>query len=301
MRKTSGRREISKAIVSIGIFDGIHLGHQRILRELIRESRRQKARSAVITFDPHPRKVLNPGANVPLLISLKHRLKLIKEMGVDSCLVLRFTRSFSKISPGHFIKDVLLKNMDLKALVIGENFLFGAGKKGGPRLLKELGGRHGFKLVIVKPAKVKGNCVSSTSIRQAIKKGELRLASLMLGRPVTVLGTVIKGRGLGRRLGFPTANINPHHESIPPSGVYAVDAMIGDKFYKGALNIGTRPTIGRGTDPSIEIHVINFKKNIYGEDIEIIFKKKLRSEKKFKSLQDLKDQIAKDILLAKKI
>jgi len=276
--------------VTIGIFDGVHKGHQVILKKALKEAKRSRLKSVVITFDPHPVNVLNPSAKIPLLMSLGHRVRLIKKMGVDYFFVERFTKSFSKLSPEGFIKNILIDKLNLKALVTGENFLFGFKEKGDVRLLKRLSKLYNFKLYSVPPLKIEGGYVSSTRIRKAIKRGDLLLASKLLGRPVTILGAVVKGKSLGRKIGFPTANIDPHHESIPPSGVYSVDvALDGDrKLYRGILNISLHKII--------EAHIFNFNKDLYGRDIEVIFRKKIRDEKKFKSLKALKKQIQLDIL-----
>jgi len=273
--------------VTIGIFDGVHKGHQVILKKLLQEAGKKHLKSVVITFDPHPVKVLNPGAKIPLLMSLNHRIKLIKRMGVDYCFVERFTKKFSKLRPENFVKDILADKLNLKAFVAGGNFLFGFKEKGDAGLLKKLSRIYNFKLYSIPPLKVGGSFVSSTRIRKAIEKGDLKLASELLGRPVTILGTVVKGKRLGRKIGFPTANIDPHHESIPPSGVYGVDVALDGKTYEGILNISAHKII--------EAHIFNFNKNIYGRDIEVIFKRKIRNEKKFKSLEALKRQISIDI------
>jgi riboflavin kinase/FMN adenylyltransferase len=244
----------------------------------------------VITFDPHPVRILSPGAKIPFLMSLEHRIRLIKKMGADYCLVMRFTKEFSKLSPEDFIKRVLINKLNLKALVTGGNFLFGFKEKGDIALLKKLSRVYGFKFYSVPPLKIDGAFISSTNIRRLIEKGDLKSASKMLGRPVTILGTVVKGKRLGRKIGFPTANIDPHHESIPPSGVYRVNVALGKKLYRGILNISGRKII--------EVHIFNFKRDIYKRDIEVIFKQKIRDEKKFNSLEGLKKQIQLDILQA---
>ncbi len=285
MKKTSG-----PAVITIGIFDGVHKGHQAILKKVIEEAGIARLKSVVITFDPHPVKILSPGAKIPFLMSLEHRIRLIKKMGVDDCLVMRFTKEFSRLSPEDFIKRVLINKLNLKALVTGGNFLFGFKEKGGVDLLRKLSGTYDFKFYSVPPLKIGGNFISSTRIRRLIEKGDLKPASKMLGRPVTILGTVAKGRRLGRKIGFPTANIDPHHESIPPSGVYSVDVALGEKKYRGILNISAHKII--------EAHIFNFKRDIYGRDIEVIFKQKIRDEKKFNSLEALKKQIQLDILQA---
>jgi len=289
---------MKKIAATIGIFDGVHKAHQRILKKLCQEARKDKLKSIVITFHPHPQKVLNPKVNIPFLMSLEHRIKLIKEAGIDSCRVIKFTKKFAKLSPEDFIRNLLIDKARLKTLIVGRDFLFGFKQKGGIDLLKKLSKKYNFKLYPINPIKIKNKMVSSTAIRKAIEKGDLKFASFMLGRPVSILGTVIKGRGVGKKIGFPTANINPHHESIPSAGVYAVDVKINKKLHKGILNIGTRPTFTKDKDPTIEIHIFNFRKNIYGRDLEIIFKRKIRNEKKFSSPKALKRQISSDILKA---
>ncbi len=299
MKRIYGLYKIRGAHATIGIFDGVHRGHQRILKKLVSEARRLKTKALVITFFPHPRKVLNPGAKVPLLISLEHRLRLIEERGVDFFLVIKFTKAFSRIRAADFIKGVLIDKLDIKTLVVGENFLFGHKGGGDFPALKRLSRRCGFRLIGVGPVRMKSKYISSTRIRCAIEKGDLKNASLMLARPVTVLGTVVKGQQLGRRLGFPTANIDPHHEAIPPSGVYAVDVRLRKKNYKGILNIGTRPTFRKDREPTIELHIFNFKKDIYKKDVEIIFKRKIRDERRFSSAEALRKQIKNDIRRAR--
>jgi len=282
MKKTS-----NPAAVTIGIFDGVHRGHQVILKKVIKEAKKLRLKSIVITFQPHPVKVMNPGAAIPLLMSPEHRIRLIRKMGVDQCLVKRFSKKFSKLKPEDFIKKILIDKLKLKVLVTGRNFLFGFKEKGNIELLKKLSKNYDFKLYSVKPVRIEGDLVSSTRIRQAILKGDLAFASKMLGRPVTILGTVVKGRSVGREIGFPTANIDPHHEAIPPSGVYSVDVRIDEKLYHGILNISRHNVI--------EAHIFKFKRNIYSRDIEVIFKKKIRNEKRFKSLNALQNQIRLDI------
>ena len=274
-------------VVTIGIFDGVHKGHQVILRKVLEKAKKSRLKSVVITFDPHPVKVLSHNSRIPLLMSLDHRIRLIKEMGVDYFFVEKFTKSFSKLSPEDFIKNILIGKLNIKALVTGENFLFGFKEKGDTRLLKKLSKIYNFKFYSIPPLKIKGEYVSSTRIRKAIEKGNLKLASELLARPVTILGTVVRGKALGRKIGFPTANIDPHHESIPPSGVYGVDVALEGKLYCGILNISSNKII--------EVHILNFNRNIYGKDIEVIFKQKIRNEKKFKTLAALKRQIQLDI------
>ena len=298
MKKISDLYKIRKLTASIGIFDGVHRGHQKILKKLVTEAARHNTKSLVITFHPHPRKVLNPHSHVPFLTSMEHRLKLIKELGVDFFLVVNFTKSLSRVSPDDFIKKILLDKLNINALIVGKNFLFGCKGRGNFTLLERASRKYGFFLLGVEPVKMKGKYISSTRIRGAIEKGDLKNASLMLNRPVTVLGTVIKGRRIGRKLGFPTANIDPHHEAIPPRGVYAVSVRVYKKNHNAILNIGTRPTFGGDIKDILELHILNFKKDIYGEDVEIMFKRKIRCEKRFGSVEALRTQIKYDITRA---
>ena len=295
MKKIYSLYKIRNTAVSIGIFDSVHRGHQKILRKLVREAAREKKKSLVITFHPHPRKILDPRAKVPFITSLEHRLRLIEELGVDFFLIIKFTKALSRMKPDDFIDGILARALNVRALIVGDNFLFGSKEKGNLALLRKASKDYGFKLFAVKPVKSKNKIISSTRIRCAIEKGDLKNASLMLGRPVTVLGTVVKGRKVGRRLGFPTANIDPHHEAIPPKGVYAVDVRLENKTYSAVLNIGRRPTFGVNIDPTIELHILHLKRDIYKKDVEIIFKKKMRNERRFSSIKALQKQIKIDI------
>ncbi len=299
MKRIYNLSKIRNTVASMGVFDGVHRGHQRILKKLVREAAKEGAKSLVITFHPHPQTVLNSGLRIPFLTSLGHRLSLIKELGVDFFIIVKFTKSFSRIKPDEFTRDTLVGDLNIKGLVVGEDFLFGRRGKGDLFLLKRLAKLHGFKLFGVRPVMMEGRCISSTRIRRAIEKGDLKNAALMLGRPVTVLGTVVRGRGIGKKIGFPTANINPHNEAIPPSGVYSVDVKLEKKIYKGVLNIGTRPTFGGNRRSAIELYVFNFRKEIYHKDIEIMFKKKMRDEERFDSVGSLRRQIKLDILRAR--
>ena len=293
-----------KAVVAIGVFDGVHLGHRRILKAAVRIARGKNTKAIAVTFYPHPLSVVGRGNVAPSLISLKHRLNLIKQAGVDRCLVFNFTKSFAEKPAQHFIKNILIRRLAAGWVVVGEDFRFGKNRQGNCALLYELGKRLGFTLKRVKTLKIKGMAVSSSAIRRLVQKGDLKTASRLLGRPVTVFGTVVKGNNIGRKLGFPTANINPHHEVVPPSGVYVVKVIIDKRRYNGVLNIGIRPTFyGLGhydKEPSIEAYIFNFSKNIYGKDIEVSFTKKLRAEKKFKNEGALKIQINKDIIKARR-
>ncbi|MFH1853833.1 MAG: bifunctional riboflavin kinase/FAD synthetase [Candidatus Omnitrophota bacterium] len=298
MKRIYSPFKIKRVVAAIGVFDGVHQGHQKILKKAVGIASRTYMKSLAVTFHPHPREVLNPNLRIPLLTSTAHKNKLIEKMGIDLLLDLKFTKSLAKMDAEDFVIKILVNSLNIKGLVVGKNFLFGRKGRGDFKLLKSMGMKYGFRLFGVRPLKVKGASVSSTKIRKAIEKGDLRSASLMLGRPVSILGTVVSGRKIGRKLGFPTANINPRHEAIPPDGVYAVDALICGKRYKAILNIGIRPTFNIKREPTIELYIFKFSKNIYRNNVEIIFKYKVRNERKFRSVELLKKQIKKDILRA---
>lgn len=292
------KNSIRASVITVGVFDGVHIGHKKILKKIVERARSLNARSVVVTFVPHPLKILNPKANVPSLVSLNHRIKLIENIGVDDLIILKFTKSLARLPADVFIKDILVDKLGLKEIYVGEDFVFGKGAASGIDTLRRAGRRFGFRAAMVRPVKVNGAIVSSSLIRHFITSGDIKTASRYLGRPVSILGTVTGGSGRGRIIGYPTANVNPHHEAIPPSGVYAVRVRYSSGILKGVLNIGFRPTFHKKAelpkDPLVEVHIFGFNRNIYGEDLEIIFVKKLRSERKFKNQEHLTAQIKKD-------
>lgn len=291
---------MKKTVAAIGIFDGVHLGHKKIIRAAARAAKRIGGRGVVITFDPHPLKILRPHKPIPSIMSTAHRVRLICELGADACSIIRFTKKFSNLKPRDFVKKILVDKFRISELFVGTDFVFGKNNTGDIALLKSLGREYGFKVRVVPMVKAGGKIVSSTAIRELIIGGRLAGASSMLGRPVTIFGTVVSGAGRGRLLGYPTANIDPHHEAIPPSGVYAVRVRLGKKEFGGALFIGRRPTFGGG-EPVIEAHIFDFRSMIYGEDIEVTFVKRLRGVRKFTGREKLIEQIKNDDLLARRV
>ena len=281
-------KALKKTVVLIGVFDGLHRGHRYLIRKAVSVSRALNKKSVCVTFHPHPKKQ-------PCLISLTHRLRLIEALGVDYCLVIKFNRKFSLVTAEDFVKDILVKFFHPEFIFIGENFRFGYQARGTVEVLKALSETFGFKVRAIKELSVRDKKISSRIIRHLIKAGELKEAQKLLGRRVSVLGTVISGAKRGRGLGYPTANINPHHEVLPASGVYAVKIFYREKEYRGICNIGTRPTFDNPEDnQTIEAHLFNFKKDIYGQDLEIQFIRKIRDEKKFPGYSSLVEQIKKD-------
>ena len=296
-------RRIKGSVVTIGVFDGLHAGHVVIIKKVVAFAKKNSLSSVVVTFDPHPLNVLEPHSKTPSLISLGHRIKLIKELGADILVIVKFTRSFSRMSPEKFIKNILVDKLRAKQIYVGENFYFGKGAGADAEILRRLSKRHGVNITAVNPIKVSGHIASSSLIRELILKGKLGKAAGLLGRPVSVFGTVVKGSGIARELGCPTANINPHHEVIPPRGVYAVRAKFGNKMFDGIVNIGFRPTFysPRDEEPTVEVHLFGFKGNLYNIDVEVYFIKKMRDERKFRSREMLVRQIKADMALARKI
>lgn len=292
------------SVVTIGVFDGVHKGHAAVIKKVARRARVKGLKSIVITFDPHPLKVLRVSHLVPSLISLKHRINIIKELGIDEVLVMKFDRKMASLSPEEFVKDILVRSLHTAEIFVGSDFYFGRNARAGVKKLKEIAKKFLVDVKVVKPVKRSGATISSSLIRELVSSGRIREASGLLGRPFSILGTVVGGSRLARTLGYPTANINPHHEAMPPSGVYAVKVKFKEKLFKGVMNIGVRPTFfdhGRDKEPSIEVHIFDFHERIYGKDLEIIFVKKLRKEKKFRTIDSLVRQIRKDEIAARKL
>ncbi len=291
------KNKIKDSAVALGVFDGLHQGHKHLLKSAVAVARRQKIKSVCVTFHPHPK-------NLPYLISLNHRLRLIEELGLDYCAVIRFSKSFARILPKNFIQDILVKYFHPRFVFVGNKFRFGYKAGADINFLKLSGEKFGFKVCPVKELKIGKHTISSTIIRSLIRKGDLKNAQRFLGRRVSVLGTVISGHKRGRILGAPTANINPHHEVLPSEGVYAVRIAYQGKVYGGLCNIGRRPTFSKADiddNRTIEAHLFDFKKEIYGEDLEIQFIRRLRSERKFSSQAAFISQLSKDRALALKI
>jgi riboflavin kinase / FMN adenylyltransferase len=286
--------------VAVGVFDGLHIGHKKIISSLMRVSKARGLLPVVVTFNPHPDNIIAKNKKIPMLCSLQHRIKLFSELGIKLCVVLKFDSVFAKKPCNTFIKDILVKKLGMKSLVAGERFSFGREKISRVDYLKKVAVKMGFNVFVVSAKQHNRRIISSSAIRYFIEQGKLSTASKLLGRPVSVLGTVIHGQKRGRIIGFKTANIDPHHEVIPPSGVYAAYTRLDNKRYRSVVNIGRRPTFF-GKDPSIEAHIFGINRDIYSKDIEVYFAQKLRPERRFKNQDNLRKQIAKDALMAKQI
>jgi riboflavin kinase/FMN adenylyltransferase len=288
--------------LAIGVFDGLHLGHQAVIGRALKSSRESGGNAVVVTFDPHPVRVLRPEKAPRLLTSTRHKLKLIEKQGADAVLLLEFTLEFSKTPPHLFIEKLVRAANDLDQICVGQEWTFGANRAGSIRLLEELAPTLGFRVASVPPVLVNDRVVSSTLIRSAVECGDLESAARYLGRDFTVLGTVTEGRQLGRRLGFPTANLQAHNELFPPNGVYAARAWFREKEYGGVVNIGVRPTIeNESGERLLELYLFDFDQQIYGEDVEVAFLEYIRPEQKFSGVGELQAQIQRDVEKAKEI
>ena len=293
--KPAGR----KVCLAIGFFDGVHLGHQQIIRQTITDARQHEAIALVITFDQHPNTVVAPNRVPPLIYSLPRKLRAIESLGADTLLLIHFDKAFSEQTGEGFIRGVARDLGHVQSLCVGANFVFGHKRSGNVDLLRRLGAELKFMVHGMAAVSLDGRAVSSTRIREAIRAGDLDGVSQMLGRAYSLTGTVVRGDGLGHQLGFPTANLDAAGLALPPHGVYAVHAETGGKTYRAVLNIGLRPTL-QNPNPQlrVEAHLMDFGGELYGQELEVAFVDKLRGETKFPSLAELRQQIARDILEA---
>jgi riboflavin kinase/FMN adenylyltransferase len=304
-------RLATPAHLAIGVFDGIHLGHQAVIGRAVAGARAGGGSSVVVTFHPHPEKVLRPDKAPRLLTSAEHKVRLIRSLGVDYLLVVPFDEAFAGTEAQDFVHLLAASCGKLASVCVGQSWAFGKGARGNVELLTSLGRELGFEVHGVSSVDASGEAdplpVSSTRIRKAVLEGDLALAARLLGRPYTLLGTVLHGRALGRKLGFPTANLLTHNEQFPPTGVYAVRATLyggaQDRVLSGVANLGHRPTI---EDPAVsklllEVHLFDFAEDIYGRELEVEFVTKLRDEMKFSGIEELRAQIDRDSAEARRI
>lgn len=281
-------------VLTIGSFDGVHVGHQTILKSVVDMARKLNGTPAVLTMHPHPREYFSPEHAPNLLTSLDKKFELLEEAGVEVVYVLPFDQSTSDMEATDFIDDILAKHCHAVAVIVGHDCRFGKGAKGDFELLNHMGAEFGFTVQQVPPILVEAERVSSTLIRERLLQGDLHGIEELLGRKYSLVGEVVKGRGKGIELGFPTANIKPDHNAVPLQGVYIAEAIIDGTPYPSAVNIGIAPTI-RNEDVTIEAHVLDFTGELLGSQIEIRFHERLRSEKKFSSLDALMEQIKIDV------
>ncbi len=283
-------------VITIGAFDGLHVGHRELLRTVCDKAREYNGRSFLVTFDPHPRTVVSSNYRIGLLTSLKEKLELFETFGIENVLVINFTREFSQLGFRKFITDYIIKPIGLKHIVLGYDHRFGKDRAGDEEKLRSLADEYNFDVTVVNEIMVDDEVISSTKIRKALEIADLSAANKYLGYNYKLYGTVIPGAKRGRKIGFPTANIKPHDETklVPPNGVYFVKIAVKGSEYNGIMNIGVRPTFNDTAERVIEVHLLNFSGDIYAEEIKIEFVHKIRDEKKFSSKEELTDQIRKD-------
>lgn len=290
---------IEPSLISIGVFDGVHLGHRHLLNTLKERASQLGVKAKVVTFYRHPREVLEPGSSLPYLTSLKRRLELLQELGLEVCL-LTFTPQLAAMGAREFV-ELLIQHLKLQGLVIGPDFALGRNREGDADFLHRLGQELGFFVEQVPPKRINGEVISSTAIRQALAKGDMTRVARFLGYPFRLEGKVIPGDERGRILGFPTANLEISRElALPPDGVYATRVYLGNHPVASVTNIGTRPTFGL-KERSVEVHLLDFQENLYGRELTLEIIARLREERKFSSPEALRLQIQQDIEETRKI
>jgi riboflavin kinase / FMN adenylyltransferase len=288
--------------LAIGVFDGVHLGHQAVISTSAQHARAANGTPVVVTFDPHPEKVLRPKTAPHLLTATPHKIALIRDLGVAHLLIITFDKQFAATEPEEFVHELVEHSKSLREICVGHEWSFGKNRRGNLKLLNQFGARFDFGVVGIPPVTVNGELVSSTTIRKAVETGDLAKAAQMLGREYTVLGTVVSGDNRGKKIGFPTANLSAHNEQFPPNGVYFAEAKLEGVIYPGVVNLGYRPTVDtRKSERILEIHLFDFDHDIYGKDLELRFIRYLRPEKKFESVEALVRQIGLDVKQARKL
>jgi riboflavin kinase/FMN adenylyltransferase len=295
--------QVQRPVVTIGVFDGVHKGHRKIVTELHQKAQEMKGSSVVVTLWPHPRIVLKKNTdNLKLLNSLEEKITLLEKTGIEHLVVLPFTKDFANLSSCEFIEQYLVNKIGVYHLVVGFNHQFGKDRDGGYTNLKSCAALYHFSIEQMSAERDNQNNISSTRIREYLLSDQLEEANRLLGSPYPISGHVVEGNKIGRTIGFPTANIEPTepYKLIPCDGVYAVNVFVGNQHYSGMLNIGTRPTLNH-KEPQrlVEVHIIDFNKGIYDELIHVSFRKKIRNERKFNNLMELAGQLERDKLKVK--
>lgn len=284
-------------VLTVGTFDGVHEGHKVLIKSVLDIANKNNARSTIVTFDPHPRDIINPGsAGIKLLSTLPERCELLADLGIDQMVVIPFDRDFSLLSSEEFVRDIIWKKIGVKAFVIGYDHQFGKDREGSIETVQELGGKLGFEAHIVSRQEVENKTVSSTTIRNALQDmGDVKQAAKFLGRYYILNGTVVHGDKRGRKIGYPTANIqiDMGKKIIPEKGVYAVWLRVDGEYYPGMMNIGRRPTF-EGEELTMEVHIFSFNNDIYGKEVQIQFVDRIRDEQQFEGIEPLKKQLGQD-------
>ncbi len=287
-------------VLTLGIFDGLHLGHQLIMKTVVSRARATGAVPTVITFEPHPRAVLHPESAPPLLQTLDQKIEAMGVLGIEQTIVIHFDKEFSQIGAEDFLREIVVDRLQAKEVYLGRGFFFGHQREGNIDLLRKVSGKLGFLADEVPEVRLRGKRIGSTRIRELLIQGHVNLARRMLGRPYGVEGPVGHGAERGVQLGFPTANIQPHNRVIPRTGVYVTATLIDGKWRRSVTNIGTRPTFGDNLEPSVESHVLNWSGDLYGDVVRVRFLHRLRDEKKFGGIDELRKQITHDVARAER-
>ena len=292
LKSYSSKKE---SILTIGTFDGVHIGHNKILKRLIQDSKKNNLSSLVMTFFPHPRMILNKSHEIKMIDTIDEKINLLEKTGLDNLIIHPFDNNFSKIRAKEFVEEILVKKLKIKEIIIGYDHKFGKDREASVEDLKKFGKDYMFTVKEIPAQEIDSIAISSTKIRNAILNGEIEKCNKFLGRNFILTGKVVYGEGLGKKIDFPTANIEikETYKIIPKNGVYLVKTKINSNTYFGMMNIGIRPTVG-GRNKSLEIHFFNFKDNIYGKNVSIEIIKKIRDEEKFSSIDQLKIQLKKD-------
>ena len=285
-------------VLTLGVFDGLHLGHALIMRTVVERARALGAVPTAITFDPHPRAVLHPASAPPLLQTFDQKIEAFGVLGIEQSIVIRFDEGFAQIRAEDFLRDVVRDRLQAKEVYLGRGFAFGRGREGNIELLKAASGRLGFHADEVPEVRLRGRRISSSRIREMLAAGHVNLARRMLGRPYGVEGRVVRGDERGRTLGFPTANLQPQNRVIPRTGVYVTATLIDGAWRRSVTNIGTRPTFTRDDEPSVETYVMDWQGDLYGDVLRVRFLHRLRAERKFASVAELKTQLDRDVARA---
>ena len=294
------RSEGRRVCVAIGMFDGVHLGHQQLIRQAVADAEQHEGKAVVVTFDRHPNSIIAPERVPPLIYSQSQKLRAIASLGADAILIIPFTREFSAMPAREFIRWLVQNLAPLHSICVGNSFVFGHKRSGDVALLQQLGRDMDFSVRGIAAVSLDNEVVSSTRIRETVRAGELDRASQMLGREYALSGSVTRGDELGRKLGFPTANLDATGLLVPPRGVYAVHAYVDGAQHRAVANIGMRPTLQNSTPTlRVEAHILNFAGDLYGKEMELTFVEKLRDEQKFPSMEQLRKQIETDVANAR--
>jgi riboflavin kinase/FMN adenylyltransferase len=294
------KKPLENRIVTIGNFDGVHKGHQELMRLAVEKGKKTGYKTLAVTFDPHPIKFIKPEKHPPIITLREQKAELIKNTGIDEVLTIEFSKDFANLTASEFIENILVKKLGVKAVIVGNDYMFGKNRKGDTELLKKYGEKYGYEVIIPEWITLGTKRISSTLIREAVETGDLESARSMLGRDYQIRGKVVHGRNRGNKLGFPTANLDLLDELCPAMGVYAVVPEIDGKKYQGVANIGYSPTFDDHKF-TVEVHFLDFTEDLYGKKIKVNFIERLRGEKKFSGIEELSDQITKDVKNARQI